>query len=243
MGKALARLSSYLLCLLLATPIFAANSTRTAEETKHIRELLQQIVDVNHRYKKKFHNIISHSTLEQQTPHATIVMCSDSRVDMDILTDTPTGEMFVIRNIGNQLNTAYGSVEYGVEHLHTQLLLVVGHSGCGAVKAAMTDYSNESPRIVAELNDLEVNPKHSLNQNLISNINNQVVTALDTFKDKMLSGEVVIIGMLYDMHNDFGYGNGQLILLNINGETEPSALATNEYTKDLKNLVIYKPKA
>lgn len=227
--------------ILFASMAIAAPAPQTAKaaEVQHIKALLQKMIDVNGRYKNKFHKILSSSTLEQQTPHATVVMCSDSRIDMDILTDTPTGEMFVIRNIGNQLDTAAGSVEYGVDHLKTQLLLVVGHSGCGAVKAAMQDYSKESEHLKAELETLNINPKESLNQNLVRNVNNQVSAAAKSFQEKMVRGEVVIIGMIYDMHNDFGFGNGQLILVNINAITEPKALQENEYTKGLKNLKIY----
>jgi len=206
-----------------------------------VKQLLQQIFDVNVRFKDKFHTVLSESTLQQQTPHATVVLCSDSRVDTDILSDTPTGEMFVIRNIGNQLPTAYGSVEYGVEHLHTQLLLIVGHSECGAVKAAMQDYSKESVHVRAELDTLHLNHKGTLNDNLVKNVNNQVNTAMTTFAKKIKTGELVVLGLLYDMHNDFKQGSGQLILVNINGKTDPKILADNQYIKGLNNLVILKP--
>lgn len=216
----------------------AAKLTAKQQEVEHTRELLQQIVDVNLRYKDKFYTILSESTLEQQTPHATVILCSDSRVDTDILSDTPTGQMFVIRNIGNQLDTAYGSVEYGVEHLDTELLLIVGHSRCGAIKAAMHDYNDSSPNLKAELDTLEVNPAATLNQNLVHNVNNQVKHAVETFSKKIKDNQLVVIGMIYDMHNDFKLGSGQLILVNINNQTDPRVLQQNEYVKGLKNLVV-----
>lgn len=218
--------------------VSAAFANPQPEEVKHIRELLQQIVDVNLRFKDKFHTIMSESTLEQQTPHATVVLCSDSRVDTDIISNTPTGELFVIRNIGNQLQTAYGSIEYGVGHLHTELLLVVGHSQCGAIKAAMQNYDTEPPRVRSELNSLEVNPKATLNQNLVHNVNHQVKDAVRNFSKQIEANKLVVIGMIYDMHNDFKFGSGQLILVNINNHTDPRVLAENEYVKGIKNLVI-----
>src|SRR5262249_30186505 len=63
-------------------------------------------------------------------------------------------------NIGNQVANAEGSVEYGVHHLHTPVLLILGHTGCGAVKAAMGDYSKESDAIRRELEPLKI-PKRS----------------------------------------------------------------------------------
>lgn len=228
---------------LYASNILAGTTPAVASshcaEVECIRGLLQQMIDVNLRYKNKFHNIISQSLLEQQTPHATIVLCSDSRVDTDVISDTPTGELFVIRNIGNQLQTAYGSVEYGVEHLHTELLIIVGHSQCGAVKAAMQDYNDISSHVKAELDTLEVNPKATLNQNLVHNVNHQVKDAVATFSKLIEANKLVVIGMIYDMHNDFKFGNGQLILVNINNKTDHRILAKNEFVKGLKNLVIF----
>ena len=75
-----------------------------------------------------------------QKPRATLVTCSDSRVQSHAFDASPDNDLFTIRNIGNQIATAAGSVQYGVEHLKTPLLVILGHSGCGAVKAAMGDF-------------------------------------------------------------------------------------------------------
>ena len=73
-----------------------------------------------------------------QHPWATVLTCSDSRVSPSWVFDTTPGELFVIRNAGNSAFTeAIASVEYGVSVLKTPLLMVIGHSGCGAVTAAM----------------------------------------------------------------------------------------------------------
>jgi len=73
-----------------------------------------------------------------QHPYATVVTCSDSRVPPELIFSQGLGEIFVIRVAGNVLDEiAMGSVEYGVEHLHTPLLVILGHQKCGAVKATM----------------------------------------------------------------------------------------------------------
>jgi carbonic anhydrase len=226
-----------------SSSIYALNTTvdvspAPADNIAEIRFLMQQMIDVNVRFKDKFHTVLSKESLQQQTPHATIVLCSDSRVDIDVISDTPTGELFVVRNIGNQLPTAYGSVEYGVNHLHTQMLVIVGHSECGAVKTAMQDYSNESLHIKSELDTLHINPKDDLNQNLINNVNNQVQAAIKIFPEKIQSGELVVIGMIYDMHNDFKFGSGQVLLLNINGEVKHDILETSKYIEGIQHLVV-----
>lgn len=59
-----------------------------------------------------------------------------------------------------------------------------------------------------------------------------------TFSKQIAENKLVIIGLIYDMHNDFKFGSGQLILVNINNHTDHRVLAANEYIEDLKNLVI-----
>jgi carbonic anhydrase len=73
-----------------------------------------------------------------QKPFAVIVTCSDSRVAPEIYFDQKLGDIFVIRNAGNIADTtALGSIEYAVEHLKAPLVVVVGHSSCGAVTGAL----------------------------------------------------------------------------------------------------------
>ncbi len=72
-----------------------------------------------------------------QKPFAAVLACADSRVAPEIYFDTKLGDIFAIRNAGNVADdTVLGSAEYAVEHLNVPLVVVVGHSGCGAVTAA-----------------------------------------------------------------------------------------------------------
>jgi len=73
-----------------------------------------------------------------QTPWATIITCSDSRVPPELLFGgLGIGELFVARNAGNMVDTAtMGTIEYGAEHLGIPLVVVMGHERCGAVGAA-----------------------------------------------------------------------------------------------------------
>lgn len=73
-----------------------------------------------------------------QEPIAAILSCADSRVVPDFLYDQPSGRLFVVRVAGNFLtNDGQASLEYGVEFLHIPLIVVLGHSSCGAVDAAV----------------------------------------------------------------------------------------------------------
>ena len=73
---------------------------------------------------------------EGQHPFAVVLCCSDSRVVPEILFDQQLGDLFVIRNAGNVVDEdVLGSIEYAVEHLESPLVVVLGHSNCGAVTA------------------------------------------------------------------------------------------------------------
>ena len=73
-----------------------------------------------------------------QRPYAAILGCSDSRVPPELLFDAAFGELFIIRVAGNVMSPEVaGSLQYAGVHLKTQLLMVLGHEGCGAVQAAL----------------------------------------------------------------------------------------------------------
>lgn len=77
-------------------------------------------------------------TVNGQQPFAIILTCADSRVAPEIFFDQGIGDLFVIRNAGNLVDDhVLGTIEYGVEHLHATLVVVVGHSKCGAVAATV----------------------------------------------------------------------------------------------------------
>ncbi|MBO7615817.1 MAG: carbonic anhydrase [Bacteroidales bacterium] len=87
---------------------------------------------------------------EGQHPFAVVLCCSDSRVAPEIIFDQKLGDLFVIRNAGNVVDDdVLGSVEYAVEHIGTPLVVVLGHSSCGAVTA--TCQGGELPGHILDL--------------------------------------------------------------------------------------------
>ena len=75
---------------------------------------------------------------EGQFPFAVILGCSDSRIPPELIFDQGIGDLFVVRVAGNIIdNVVLGSIEYAVTHLHTPLVMVLGHSKCGAVEATV----------------------------------------------------------------------------------------------------------
>lgn len=109
-------------------------------------QVLEQLLDGNQRYveiRRRFPNESRErrlSLLEAQHPSAIILGCSDSRVPPEIIFDQGLGSLFVIRVAGNVVDEiVLASIEYAAEHLHTPLLMVLGHTNCGAVAATLAD--------------------------------------------------------------------------------------------------------
>ena len=174
---------------------------------------------------------------EQQKPRATLVTCADSRVQSDAYDASPENDVFTVRNIGNQLATAEGSIEYGVEHLHTPVLVFMGHTGCGAVKAAMGDAAKLSQPIQRELASMHV-PKGQAGdadrawlEGVVANVDDQVVAGLAKFGELVRSGRLVVVGAVYDFRDDLKQGAGRVVVVNVNGNAEPATLAA--FTKGL----------
>jgi carbonic anhydrase len=80
---------------------------------------------------------LRHTLASGQQPHTIVLSCSDSRVSPELIFDQSLGDLFVVRAAGNVAGpVGLGSIEYAVDHLHSTLLVVLGHQKCGAVEAA-----------------------------------------------------------------------------------------------------------
>lgn len=108
-------------------------------------EALQALKDGNAAYRAELSACTAQGQARRieiaagQAPFCVLVSCSDSRVAAEIVFGRGLGEMFIVRNASNTIDTtALGSIEYAVEHLGTPLIVVMGHSRCGAVEAAVS---------------------------------------------------------------------------------------------------------
>tara|TARA_R110002095_G_scaffold194784_1_gene173205 strand:+ start:234 stop:905 length:672 start_codon:yes stop_codon:yes gene_type:complete len=178
-----------------------------------------EIQSDNKRFKGKHSKEFFDAFKTKQTPRITLVTCSDSRVQVTAFDETSQNDTFVIRNAGNQIQNTLGSVEYGIDHLHSKILLIVGHSRCGAVKAAQGDYSALSPALKKELDSLSFDKALDLHKAVIDNINEQVKFSMEHFKSKIKNNELVVVGMLYDFTGDYTGQKGSVKLLSLNGKS------------------------
>lgn len=111
----------------------------SAEEAlKRLRKGNKRFVSDSSIFNKISHKSRHHSLTEDQDPFAIILGCSDSRAPSEIIFDQGLGDLFVIRVAGNIVAPSQiGSIEFAVEKFGTRLVVVMGHSRCGAILATL----------------------------------------------------------------------------------------------------------
>ncbi|RJQ53232.1 MAG: carbonic anhydrase [Actinobacteria bacterium] len=157
--------------------------------------------------------------VEGQKPFACVVTCSDSRVPPELVFDVGLGDIFVVRVAGNVVDeTALGSIEYAAEHLEVPLIVVMGHSGCGAVKAAVE--GGEAPGSIAALVEQiqpavdEAKGEGARGEGLIDeavdiNVHNaiNVIEKSEVVHERFKKGETTVLGAKYEL------GSGEVVWL------------------------------
>lgn len=154
-----------------------------------------------------------------QSPVAVILGCSDSRVPPELVFDAGLGELFVVRVAGNVATSAeIGSIEFAVSQLGTRLVVVLGHTGCGAVAATLAALrgaasveSENLGSIVAELRPgieplLRGDPGRKEPELILEGVHanvKRVVSLLPersaVLKSAVTAGRVQIVGAVYDL--------------------------------------------
>lgn len=186
------------------------------------QEVISLIKEGNQLFINKHDEDFFKKHQDRQDPVITMVSCSDSRVQCNTVLPEGINRVFFIRNIGNQIANSEGSVDYGVYHLKTPVLLIVGHSDCGAVKAWHEGYESEPATIQRELNKMNpafVNEYDTSNKvaSIKKNLNYQVQVAMTKYTELVQKNELAVVGAYYDFADDLGKGHGKLNILSING--------------------------
>lgn len=148
-----------------------------------------------------------------QHPFAVVVSCSDSRIPPELIFDQGLGDIFTIRTAGNVIGDyELGSIEYAVEHLHCNLVIVLGHESCGAIEAfissdnerhqdhiqSIIDYIANEDEEKGILDSIKVNPDLAIR----ANIKHGVVSLQNSepiLKTLVQNKQMTVIGAYYDL--------------------------------------------
>jgi carbonic anhydrase len=124
------------------TPAKAPEATPSGQQNPSAEKIWADLMAGNKRYvagKPEARNLVKlrQGLAKTQHPNVVVLSCSDSRVGPEVVFDQSLGDLFVVRSAGNIADAiGLGSIEYAVDHLGSSMIVVMGHTSCGAVKAA-----------------------------------------------------------------------------------------------------------
>jgi carbonic anhydrase len=185
------------------------------------QEALDILIEGNKRFltdreeDKDFQAMI-HITKDKQHPFASFLSCSDSRAPVELVFDQALGDIFSVRLAGNiASDKCIGSLEFSSKYLGSKLIVVMGHSSCGAVKAACDDFKDGhigeiinmiKPAIRHEKSVLE--DRSSNNEDFVQKICelnvqyqiDQIIRTSDIIQDMLQAKQIGVVGGVYDLN-------------------------------------------
>jgi carbonic anhydrase len=194
---------------------------------KHSKEYLQTLtpsqgyellVEGNKRFINNLqadhdHHEMINETREGQYPFAVILSCMDSRTSVELIFDQGLGDLFSIRVAGNIVNNdILASIEYAIKYVGSKVLMVLGHTECGAIKSAKQGVKDGhitellkriQPSISKAL--LRDDQKHLFDDKVAyANVENsleEILTRSEIVKDMFEKGQIGIVGGIYNIEN------------------------------------------
>ncbi|HEY0562533.1 MAG TPA: carbonic anhydrase [Methylophilus sp.] len=188
------------------------------------KEALDILVEGNHRFvnnytaEKDFQSLVQ-ITRDKQHPFASFLSCSDSRAPVELLFDQALGDIFSVRLAGNiASDKAIGSLEFSSKYLGSKLIVVMGHSSCGAVKAACDDFKDGhigeiinliKPSIRHEKSVVGAENRNSKNAEFVEKINvlnvkyqiDTIIRMSDIVAEMLEANQIGIVGGVYDLQS------------------------------------------
>jgi carbonic anhydrase len=184
------------------------------------REALEILVEGNRRFSD---NVTANRdvrqllqiTKDKQHPFASVLSCSDSRAPVEMLFDQALGDIFSVRLAGNiATNYAIASLEFGTKYLGSKLIVVLGHSSCGAIKAACDDFKDGhitqlieliKPAVVMEKTESQT--RNSGNADFVMKVcelnirhqMHQIVYESEIIQKQLEARAIGIVGASYDL--------------------------------------------
>ena len=197
--------------------------TKETQATMTPQKSLQHLKDGNLRFQnnlKANRNLIEqvNDTSDGQFPFATILSCIDSRVSAELVFDQGVGDIFSVRIAGNFVNPdILGSMEFACKLAGTKLIVVLGHTACGAVKGACDDaklgnltgmLAKIKPAVNAVTEPKDPNVRNSKNIEFVNSVAdknvqftiNRIIEESEVLAEMQSNNEIKIIGAMYDIH-------------------------------------------
>lgn len=184
------------------------------------KDALELLIKGNQRFIKNEQQVknlseMREALIDNQQPFAAILGCSDSRTAPELIFDQTLGDVFSVRLAGNvACRKAIGSLEYSCKYLGSKIIVVMGHSNCGAIKAACDNFEEGNiteitkllqPAVSEETTTLDPE-RNSKNSVFVSNVCflnvkkqiQSIINQSDILKDLLQNNQIGIIGAIYN---------------------------------------------
>lgn len=180
-------------------------------------EILQQGNERFVNNVKRQHDMLSvrDELKDKQHPFASILSCSDSRTTVELIFDQNLGDIFSVRLAGNVASTlAIGSLEFSTEYLGSKLVVVMGHSNCGAVKAACDHFKGGNIGEIINMIDPAVSlettvssDRNSSNTSFVDKVCwhnvheqiNNIKQHSEIINQMVIDNQIALVGAVYDL--------------------------------------------
>lgn len=196
--------------------------TKETQSTMTPQKSLQSLKEGNQRFQENLktdRNLLGQveDTSKGQYPFATILSCIDSRVSSELIFDQGIGDIFSARIAGNFVNEdILGSMEFACKLAGTKLIVVLGHTSCGAVKGACDDaklgnltamLENIKPAVNAVVSPEDASLRNSKNIEFVNDVANKnveltierILKESDVLAQMEKDGEIEVVGAMYDI--------------------------------------------
>ncbi|MCK5341952.1 MAG: carbonic anhydrase [Candidatus Heimdallarchaeota archaeon] len=140
--------------------------------------------------------------IKGQNPKIVVLSCADSRVIPEFIFDKKIGELFVVRIAGNIAidPSVIASLEYAVGHLDIDILLILGHTGCGAVRAAEESDDSDNVFLNEIKQSFQRDPENHVKANLLHQLE-KLPTRSKIIHDALEKNELTLIGGIYHLED------------------------------------------
>ena len=166
-------------------------------------EIIEQLLHKNKQYQHEYKDIFAQH-IEGQSPKIAILTCADSRVIPELIFNSSVGDLFVVRIAGNISidETVIASLEYAVNHINISHLIILGHTHCGAVKAAEETQGSESLLLKEIQDSFCLDESNHVNANLTRQ-HTLLPKRSKSIQDAIANGSLKLISAMY--HLDDGH--------------------------------------
>lgn len=198
-----------------------------------------RLLENNSKIANKKQELLNQHTSSQK-PKVALITCSDSRIPLALYGDLKDimGNVFVGKDIGNTSLDSDAVINYAIQHLKIPVVVILGHTDCGAVKSAAENFDNETDAIKKRLTTIK-NTFTNTDDHIKcveNNVNDSVEKITKQYAQNIDSNSLCVVGCVCDTSGAYNKNKcSATYIININGQKDKQTLGSHELIKNITN--------